>query len=279
MVDTAKIKEVRERTGVGFGDCRKALNESEWDVEKAIEYVRKQSSVKAAKKADRTAAEGRLAIKVSPDGNSGAIVEVNVETDFAARNARFAEFCETAVSEVLDNGADALKDLDSKRQELIQSIGENVTLRRADRFESESGLIASYLHTNGTVGALVEMKSGDADAARDVAMHVTASAPLVVAPDDLPSDIVDRERKIFFEQAKDSGKPDFIVEKMVEGRLRKFRSENCLLEQSFIKQPDQTMKAMLKERKAECARFVRFEVGEGIDRKQEDFAGEVQDLL
>ncbi len=281
MSDIAKIKEIRERTGIGFGDCKKALAACDWDVEKAIDHIRKQSAVKAAKKADRTAAEGRLAIKIAEDGKSGAIVEVNVETDFAARNERFGAFCDTVVDKVLTEGPDSLETLDGLRKELVQTIGENVTLRRADRFvaDSDDGFVSSYLHTNGIVGTLVEMASGDDQTARDVAMHVTASEPLVVNADDLSESVVEKEREILLEQARDSGKPDNIIEKMVEGRLRKFRAESCLSEQPFVKDPEQKVGAVLKSRNAACERFVRYQVGEGIEKREDDLAAEVQKLI
>ena len=281
MSDIAKIKEIRERTGIGFGDCKKALAACEWDVEKAIDHIRKQSAVKAAKKADRTAAEGRLAIKIAEDGKSGAIVEINVETDFAARNERFGTFCDTVVNTVLQEGPDSLASLDGLRKELVQTIGENVTLRRADRFavNSDDGFVSSYLHTNGVVGTLVEMSSGDEQTARDVAMHVTASEPLVVSAEDLPESVVEKEREILLEQARDSGKPENIIEKMVEGRLRKFRAESCLSEQPFVKDPEQKVGAVLKSRNAACERFVRYQVGEGIEKREDDLAAEVQKLI
>ena len=281
MSDIAKIKEIRERTGIGFGDCKKALEACDWDVDKAIDHIRKQSAVKASKKADRTAAEGRLAIKIADDGKSGAIVEINVETDFAARNERFEAFCDTVVDTVLREGPSAMDSLDGLRKELVQTIGENVSLRRADRFEAqaESGFVSSYLHTNGVVGTLVEMAEGDEQTARDVAMHVTASEPLVVNADDLAETVVAKEREILMDQARDSGKPDNIIEKMVEGRLRKFRAESCLAEQPFVKDPDQKVGAVLKSRNAVCQRFVRYQVGEGIEKRQDDLAAEVQKLI
>ncbi len=280
MSDIAKIKEIRERTGIGFGDCKKALAACDWDVEQAIDYIRKQSAVKAAKKADRTAAEGRLAIEISEDSKAGAIVEINVETDFAAKNERFGAFCDTVVKSVLTDGKEALAALDGLRKELVQTIGENVTLRRADRLVATGeGFVASYLHTNGLVGALVEMTRGDAQTGRDIAMHVTASEPLVVSTDDLPETVVSKERDILMQQAQDSGKPAQIIEKMVEGRLRKFRAESCLTEQPFVKDPEQKVGAMLKARQAACAQFVRYQVGEGLERRTDDFAAEVQKLI
>ena len=269
MADIAKIKEIRERTGIGFGDCKKALEACDGDIDEAIEYIRKQSAVKANKKADRTASEGRLAIKVSEDGTSAAIVEVNVETDFAARNERFVAFIDSVADAVLQNGPEVLSSLEKERQELVQTIGENISLRRADRLETQEGLIASYLHTNGTVGALVELQKGDQQTGRDIAMHVTATAPLALSPDDIPADVVAKERQLLVEQAADSGKPEAIIEKMVEGRMNKFRAESCLLEQPFVKDPQQKVREVLKSRDATCSQFLRFEVGESIEQLEE----------
>lgn len=281
MADIAKIKEIRERTGIGFGDCKKALEACDWDIEKAIDHIRKQSAIKAAKKADRTAAEGRLAMKIAADGKSGAIAEINVETDFAARNERFVAFCDAVADAVLKHGPKALDALDTQRKELVQTIGENVSLRRAERLvaESDDGLVAMYLHTNGVLGTLVEMATGDDATARDVAMHVTASEPLVVNADELPESVLAKERAIFEQQARDSGKPENIIDKIVGGRLAKFKSESCLVDQAFVKDPDQKVGAMLKERNAACARFVRYQVGEGIEKREDDLAAEVEKLL
>lgn len=281
MSDVAKIKEIRERTGIGFGDCKKALIASDWDIDKAIDYIRTQSAVKAEKKADRTAAEGRLAIKVADDGKSGAIAEINVETDFAAKNERFAEFCNTVVEKVLNEGAEVIDSLDGLRKELVQTIGENVSIRRAVRYEAqaEGSFVASYLHTNEMVGTLVEMAGGDSQTGFDVAMHVTAFEPLVVNADDLPEEVVANERDILMQQARDSGKPDNIIEKMVEGRLRKFQAESCLVQQPFVLDADQNVGAVLKARNASCTRFVRYKVGEGIEKREDDLAAEVQKLI
>ena len=269
MADIAKIKEIRERTGIGFGDCKKALAESDGDIEKAIEFIRKQSAVKASKKADRTASEGRLAIKIASDGKSGAIAEVNVETDFAARNERFVAFIDSVAEAVLEKGPSVLASLEKERQELVQTIGENITLRRADRVETQDGLVASYLHSNGTVGALVVLSEGDEQTGRDLAMHVTATSPLALSADDIPADVIAKERQILIDQAADSGKPPAIVEKIVEGRMNKFKSESCLLDQPFVKDTEQKVRALLKSRNSVCKSFVRFQVGESVTELDE----------
>ncbi len=274
------IKELRERTGVGFGDCKKALVEADWDMDAAIEIVRMQSGAKAEKKADRTAAEGLLAVALADDKKSGAIVEINIETDFAARNEKFIAFVEKASSQVLVDGSDGIAEaLEEERQTLVQEIGENITIRRAERLVANDGVIGSYLHQDNKKGTLVRLAGGNDEVGKDVAMHVTAMRPLVVAPSDVPEDVVAKERAILEEQAADSGKPAEIVAKMVEGRLRKFLAESSLTEQPFVKDPDTKVGKMLGSAGATCEAFVRFEVGEGIEREEEDFAAEVQKQL
>lgn len=277
-MDMALIKELRERTGVGFGDCKKALVEADWDMDRAVDIVRLQSGAKAAKKADRTAAEGLLGLKV--DGDRAAMVEVNVETDFAARNPKFAAFVERAVTTALEDGADGLAaTLEAERQALVQEIGENINVRRATRLSAEpGGTVVGYLHLDGKKGTLVAIGGSNhaQGLGQDIAMHITAMRPLVVAPEDVPADVVAKEKAIFTEQAADSGKPPQIVEKMVTGRVAKFLAESSLLEQPFVKDSSVKVGKLLKSAQATCTGFERFEVGEGIDKKQEDFAEEVR---
>lgn len=274
------IKELRERTGVGFGDCKKALVEADWDMDAAIEIIRKQSGAKAEKKADRTAAEGLLAVALADDKKSGAIVEINIETDFAAKNEKFIAFVEKASNQVLSQGSEGIAEaLEEERQTLVQEIGENITIRRAERLVANDGVIGSYVHQDNKKGTLVQLSGGNLEVGKDVAMHVTAMRPLVVAPSDVPEDVVAKERSILEEQAADSGKPQEIVAKMVEGRLRKFLAESSLTEQPFVKDPDTKVGKLLGNAGAACEAFVRFEVGEGIEREEEDFAAEVQKQL
>ena len=275
-MNVALIKELRERTGVGFGDCKKALAAADWDIDRAIDIVRKQSGAKAAKKADRTAAEGLLGLKVA--GGQGAMVEVNIETDFAARNPKFAKFVEEAVNHVLANGADGVgAALEADREALVQEVGENINVRRAARLDApQGGAVVGYLHQDGRQGALVAVTCDDKRLGRDLAMHVTAMRPLVVAPNDVPTDVVARERAIFEQQAAASGKPANIAEKMVTGRVRKFLAESSLLEQPFVKDPSTKVSKLLAKANASCTAFERFEVGEGIDKGTEDFAEEVR---
>lgn len=280
-MDIGLIKELRERTGVGFGDCKKALVEADWDMDRAVDIVRLQSGAKAAKKADRTAAEGLLGLKI--DGDSAAMVEVNVETDFAARNPKFTAFVERAVTKALEDGADGLAaTLEAERQSLVQEIGENINVRRATRLSAEpGGTVVGYLHLDGKKGTVVAIGGSDdaQDLGQDIAMHITAMRPLVVSPEDVPADIVAKEKAIFEEQAADSGKPAQIIEKMVTGRVRKFLAESSLLEQPFVKDSSLKVGKLLKTANASCTGFERFEVGEGIDKKDEDFAEEVRKQL
>ena len=270
------IKELRERTGVGFGDCKKALAEAGWDMDEAIAIVRRESGAKAAKKADRTAAEGLLGVVASDDGERAAIVEINIETDFAAKNEKFVAFVGEAAKRTLAEGADGLSEaLEDRRAELVQEIGENINMRRAARLEAPGGTVGVYLHQDSRQGALVALSVKDEELARDLAMHVTAMRPLVVAPADVPEATVARERAIFEAQAAESGKPANIVEKMVEGRVRKFLAESSLTEQPFVKDASTRISKLLKQAGATCTGFERFTVGEGVEKQEEDFAAEV----
>ena len=270
------IKELRERTGVGFGDCKKALAEAGWDMDEAIAIVRRESGAKAAKKADRTAAEGLLGVVASDDGECAAIVEINIETDFAAKNGKFVAFVGEAAKRTLAEGADGLSEaLEDRRAELVQEIGENINMRRAARLEASGGTVGVYLHQDSRQGALVALSVKDEELARDLAMHVTAMRPLVVAPADVPEATVARERAIFEAQAAESGKPANIVEKMVEGRVRKFLAESSLTEQPFVKDASTRISKLLKQANATCTGFERFTVGEGVEKQEEDFAAEV----
>ena len=282
-ITASMVKELRERTGLGMMDCKKALSDADGDMEKAIEDLRKASGLKAAKKASRVAAEGVVMTKISEDGNRGVIVEVNSETDFVARDENFLGFAkkalesafeedEASVEELLDKG------LEVSRQALVQKIGENINLRRLERLNFENanqGIVESYVHNNGKIGVLISLQGGDEALARDIAMHVAAVNPMVVRPEDVPEDILAKESEIYSAQARDSGKPEEIVEKMISGRLRKFVAEVSLLEQQFVKDPEITIRELLKEVGADIVQFVRYEVGEGIEKEEDDFAAEV----
>ena len=277
-VSASMVKELRERTGLGMMDCKKALVDSDGDMEVAIENLRKSSGMKAAKKAGRTASDGLLSIKV--DGGTGVIVEVNCETDFAARDDNFVAFVKTVTEKVFELGETNVEalGLETERENLVQKIGENISIRRAQVFKDE-GTVVEYLHTNGRIGVMLSMEGGSKDLGKDVAMHIAAMNPTVVSSEDAPADLVAKEREIYTAQAQDSGKPPEIVEKMIDGRIRKYLAEISLLEQAFVKDGDTKIGALLKKEGAAVNRFVRYEVGEGIEKEEEDFAAEVQKQL
>ena len=277
-VSALMVKELRERTGLGMMDCKKALVESDGNMEVAIENLRKSSGMKAAKKAGRIASDGLLSIKV--DGGTGVIVEVNCETDFAARDDNFVAFVKTVTERVLESGETNVEalGLETERENLVQKIGENISIRRAQMFKDE-GTVVEYLHTNGRIGVMLSMEGGSEDLGKDVAMHIAAMNPTVVSSEDAPADLVAKEREIYAAQAQDSGKPPEIVEKMIDGRIRKYLAEISLLEQVFVKDGDTKIAALLKKEGAAVNRFVRYEVGEGIEKEEEDFAAEVQKQL
>jgi len=279
-VTAAMVKELRELTGLGMMDCKKALTESDGDMNAAVETLRRNSAVKAAKKADRTASQGLLGVRVADDGSYAIVVEVNIETDFAERDASFAAFVKRVrdvAFEKRTNDVAALLagGLDAEREALVQSIGENVSVRRIALLEAPGGKVASYLHADNRKASLVAVVGGDDELGRDLAMHVTASKPLVVTGADVAPDVVEKEREIYTAQAQDSGKPADIIAKMVEGRVRKFLAEVSLLEQPFVKDPNLRVSQLLSQKKARCTGFVRYEVGEGIDKVETDFAAEV----
>ena len=277
-VSASMVKELRERTGLGMMDCKKALVDSDGDMEAAIENLRKSSGMKAAKKAGRIASDGLLSIKV--DCGIGVIVEVNCETDFAARDDSFVAFVKTVTDKVFDlreTNIEALG-LETERENLVQKIGENISIRRAQVFKDE-GTVVEYLHTNGRIGVMLSMEGGSKELGKDVAMHIAAMNPSVVSSEDAPADLVAKEREIYTAQDEDSGKPPEIVEKMIDGRVRKYLAEISLLEQAFVKDGDTKIGALLKNAGATVNRFVRYEVGEGIEKGEEDFAAEVQKQL
>jgi elongation factor Ts len=274
------VKELRDRTGLGLSDCKKALKAAGGDVDKAIEELRKSSGMKAAKKAGRTAAEGVVAVRLSDDCGYGVIVEVNTETDFAARDENFLGFVSKVqdaafVARQTDVAALMAGELEAAREALVQKIGENTTVRRIGLLEADAGVVGAYVHSTNRIAVLVELKGGDQDLAKDVAMHVAAVNPQVVSAQDMPADVVAKEKEIYTAQAQDSGKPAEIIEKMIAGRLKKFLAENSLLAQSFVKDPDITVGKLVSAAGAEVVSFVRFEVGEGIEVEAVDFAAEV----
>lgn len=272
----ARIKELRELTGLGMLDCRKALTEAEGDLQKAVDILRKASGARAVKKAGRITANGRVLLSVS--GQRGFLLEVNCETDFAAGNENFISFAEEAMEALVRQGNDDVDALlaagfAQKRELLVQKIGEQVSLRRAALLEA-SGVIGSYLH-NSRIAVLVAMTGGDEALGRSIAMHVAAASPLVVSQDQVPEAEVARERSVYQAQAEQSGKPAEIIQKMVEGRVRKYLSEVSLLDQAFVRDPDQKVGKLLQAANAGVESFIRFEVGEGIEVEKTNFAAEV----
>jgi len=279
-MSAALVKELRERTGLGLLECKKALAEAGGDIDAAIEALRKSSGMKAAKKAGRTAADGVVAIQTAADGSFGAMVEVNSETDFVARDENFLGFVSAVVGkafegQISDVEALAGGETEDARQALVQKIGENISVRRVVNHRASEGVVGGYVHGNNRIAVLVALKGGSEELARDVAMHVAAVNPQVVSPADMPEEQVAKEREIYAAQAQNSGKPPEIVEKMIDGRIRKFLSENSLTEQAFVKDPDTTVGKLVAGAGAEVVGFTRFEVGEGIEVEQVDFAAEV----
>ncbi|MFL0796502.1 MAG: translation elongation factor Ts [Cellvibrionaceae bacterium] len=277
-ISASMVKELRERTSLGMMECKKALKEAGGDIELAIENLRKASGLKAAKKAGRTAADGVVAVKVADDNSYGVLVEVNSETDFVARDEGFLGFVGTVTDKAFaDKQADveALMegDLSSARETLVQKIGENISVRRVEI--AEAGVVGAYLHSNNRIAVLVSLNGGTEEVAKDVAMHIAAVNPQVVKPEDMPAEVLAKEEEIIKAQPDMEGKPAEIVEKMMGGRIKKFLKENSLIEQAFVKNPDQTIGALLKDAGAEILGFTRYEVGEGIEVEEDDFAAEV----
>jgi len=282
-VTAAQVKELRERTGAGMMECKKALVETGGDLESAIEHLRKSGLAQADKKASRIAAEGKIALAVSADGKKAAMVEVNCETDFVAKDASFNDFADAVAANVLEHApadVDALLQtplgdaaVEDTRQALVAKIGENIQLRRFVQRSTE-GLLGCYVH-GGKIGVLVELTGGDEELAKDLAMHVAALNPKFVSEADVPADVVEKEKEILLAQAEGSGKPAEIIEKMVSGRLRKQLSEITMLGQAFVKDGDVTVAKLLQQNEARVEGFDRIVVGEGIEKKSASFADEV----
>lgn len=281
------VKELREKTGAGMMDCKKALTETNGDLEKAIDLLREKGIAKAAKKADRVAAEGLAQIKV--DGNQAVILEVNSETDFVAKNDQFTSLIDTLAGHLLtEKPATAEEALEQKLagydqtvnefiNEAIVKIGEKISLRRFTVLEkSDNQAFGAYLHMGGRIAVLTQVESGSEEVAKDVAMHVAAVNPRYLSQDQVSEEEVAHEREVLKQQALNEGKPEKIVEKMVEGRLNKFFQEICLLEQDFIKDPDMKVKKYVSDKGAEVKGFIRYEVGEGLEKRADNFAEEVQ---
>ena len=291
MITASMVRDLREKTGAGMMDCKKALTETNGDMEKAIEYLREKGIAKAGKKSGRIAAEGLVECYISDDGKTGAIVEVNAETDFVAKNQEFKDFVMDVAKQIVEkNPADveallaqeSISEAGKTVQEVltnkIATIGENMNIRRFARFESE-GLVAKYIHGDGKIAVLIEVTKNNPDLAKDICMQIAAARPEFVRDSEVPEERVAKEMEILKVQAMNEGKPEAIAEKMVQGRLKKFYAEICLVDQEFVKDPSKKISDILKENDMDVVRFVRFEKGEGIEKKEENFAEEVAKQL
>ena len=287
MVSASLVKELREKTGAGMMDCKKVLTETDGDMEKAIELLRERGIAKAAKKSGRIAAEGLVEAYVSEDGKIGAVVEVNSETDFVAKNEEFKTFVMNVAKQVVEKNPKDVEELLSQDSievpgktvnevlvEKIATIGENMNIRRFERFESE-GLVEKYIHGDGKIAVLVNMKKGTNEVAKDICMQIAAARPEYLNEQSVPAERVEKEKEILKIQTMNEGKPEAIAEKIVQGRIGKFFSEICLVDQAFVKDPNKKVSQVLKENDAEIVEFARFEKGEGIEKKEENFAEEV----
>ena len=282
-IKASQVKELRDMSGVAMMECKKALVECEGDLEKALDLLRSNSSLKAEKKATRVAADGL--IRIVKNNDYATIIEINSETDFAAKDAGFLAFTDEVSSFISENKIKDISELSSgeiedKRLSLIQTIGENIQLRRIHTIDFDSSMsVGSYLHSDGKLATLVVIDSSDEELAKDIAMHVAASNPLCKSPNDIDKDILERERSIFEVQAKESGKDEAIMDKMIEGKIKKFLAEVSLTSQSFIKDPDLTVEKLLSEKGADVVDYIRFKVGEGIEVESKSFADEVAEQL
>ena len=281
-IKASEVKLLREKTGLGMMECKKALLESEGDIDLAITNLRKNSALKAEKKSSRTAAEGKILSKIDSSRNIAIILEINCETDFVAKDQNFIDFCQETLDYCLENPDLSLETLlenylEEKRQNLIQKIGENIVIRRKEIINSE--FIYSYVHGNNKIGSILSISNENDPIGNDIAMHVAASAPLVVSSEDLDEELINKEEEIILAQVADSSKPQEILEKMVSGRLEKFKSEVSLLSQPFVKDPSQKIQKLLSENSTQVLEFFRYELGEGIEVKKMDFAEEVKSQL
>ena len=289
QITAALVKELRERTGAGMMDCKKALTAVEGDMDKAIDFLREKGLAAAAKKAGRIAAEGVVGSFVSADGKIGAIVEVNCETDFVANTDGFKELVKKIAAHIVatkpaDVEALLASELDGQTVEAlvtasVAKIGEKISVRRFALYEAPEGVVAAYIHGGGKIGVVVELKGGNAELGKDVAMHVAAANPSYLERSQVPAAELEHEKEVLSEQAKNEGKPEKIIEKMVMGRINKYYKEVCLVDQEFVKDPDQTVGKLVKAAGAEVLAFSRFQLGEGIEKKQEDFAAEVMSQI
>ena len=281
-ISASQVKELREMSGVGMMECKKALVETDGDLNKALDLLRANSSLKAEKKASRVAADGE--VKIAKNSEYSCLIEINSETDFAAKDSKFKDFAGEVAEYLVNNKITDMADLslifEEKRQSLIQSIGENIQLRRLQTLDVPSGgCIGAYLHSDGKLAALVSIDTDNMELAKDLAMHVSATNPTCLQSEDIDPELLERERSIFLVQAEESGKDESIMEKMVEGKVKRFLSEVTLVSQGFVKNPDQSIEELLKENNTSIIAFARLKVGEGIEVEVKDFAAEVAEQL
>ncbi|RUR06886.1 translation elongation factor Ts [Legionella sp. km772] len=284
-ISAGLVMQLRERTGAGMMECKKFLIATNGDIEEAIMEMRKAGQAKADKKADRVAAEGVIVIARTADESRAVMIEINSETDFVARDANFTGFADSVVQAALNTTTTDVNELanqqlhdgstiEQARQQLVAKIGENIKLRRVAHLSCEGGVVGYYLH-GSRIGVMVAVKNGSEALAKDIAMHIAASKPMVVSRDQVSAEAIENEREVFTAQAKESGKPQDIIDKMIEGRINKFVDEVSLLGQPFVKDPNTKVGQLLKEKNAEVVSFIRFEVGEGIEKKEDNFVEEV----
>ena len=284
-ITAALVKELRDRTGAGMMDCKKALVETNADLEAAIDLMRASGAAKAAKKAGRVASEGLVNVTISDDNKQAAILEVNSETDFVTKGSAFIDFVDSlgrlalknkpeSVESFLGQKLDSGETVDEARENIIAKIGENISVRRVQIISTETGILGAYKHGD-RIAVLTALKSQDSALAKDVAMHIAASRPECISEDQLSEELLEREKAIFIEQARESGKPDNIIEKMIVGRMKKFVNEVTLYGQSFVKDPDVTVGELVKSNNSKVESFVRYEVGEGIEKREDNFVEEV----
>ena len=281
-ISASLVKELRQRTGMGMMDCKQALLETDGDIAQAVEELRKSSGIKASKKAGRSAADGVLQIQIV--NSIGFMVEINCETDFVAKDGSFVEFSEEVIKtlssgEYLELDQLMSGDLNDKREKLVQKLGENIVVRRRFISDDAADHTGIYLHSNKKIACIVCLKGGNEEVAKDIAMHIAATDPLAITPQDIPEETVKKEKEIFEAQSADSGKPEEIIVKMVERKVKKFLSEVSLTEQDFVKDPGLKIKSLLDKNNAEVIQFKRFEVGEGIEKEETDFAAEVMSQI
>ena len=281
-ISASQVKELREKTGLGLMDCKKALEEANGDLDLAVEELRKTSGLKASKKSSRSAADGLIGIK-SLEGKS-FMVEINCETDFVARDDSFNSFMQEVLEIASSNRDKSLEEIleagiEDKREKLVQKLGENIVVRRITASEDNADSSGVYLHSNNKIGTIISLKGGTEEVAKDIAMHAAATDPMAISPSDISQDVIGKEREIYKAQSEESGKPADIVEKMIEGKIRKFLSEVSLTEQDFVKDPSMQINDLLKNNNASIIGLRRFEVGEGIEVEKVDFASEVMSQI